>query len=114
MATIAATTYCSPQKTFTLKPNIYTLLVLTTIALPFTPTLQAQMNKEQKPVQSNTLTANNSKQLPDDITPEWYNQALISIQQLEEQIKPVHPIGSYAATNMRSRTGFYISPSGYK
>lgn len=90
-----------------MKPNIYTLLVVTTIALPLASTVQAQINKEQ-------ITANNNKQLPDDITPEWYNQALISIQQLEEQIKPVQPIGSYTAANMRSRTGFHITPSGYK
>jgi hypothetical protein len=97
-----------------LRPNIYTLLVVTTIALPLTSTVQAQIKKEQSPVQSKTITTNNSKQLPDDITPEWYNQALTSIQQLGEQIKPVQPYGSYSATNMHNRTGFNITPSGYK
>ena len=85
---------------------------MTIIALPFTSTVPAQMSRKSTPVQSNT-TANNNKPLPNDITTEWYNEALTSIQQLEEQIKPVQPIGSYTATNMRSRTGFYISPSGY-
>lgn len=97
-----------------MRPNIYTLLVVTSIALPFISTAQTQLNKEQSLSQSNIITANNNKQLPDNVTPEWYNQALTSIQQLEEQIKPVQPYGSYSATNMHSRTGFIISPSGYK
>lgn len=96
-----------------MKPNIYTLLVVTTIALPFSSTVQAQSNKEQSLAQATSITSNNNKQLPDDVTTEWYNQALTSIQQLEEQIKPVHEYGNYRATNMRSRTGFIISPAGY-
>jgi hypothetical protein len=96
-----------------LRPNIYTLLVVTTIALHFASIVQAQVNNEQHLVQSNTITANNNKQLPDNVTAEWYDQALTSIQQLEEQIKPVQPVGSYTATNMRSRTGFQITPAGY-
>lgn len=48
------------------------------------------------------------------MSPNWYNQALKNIQHLEEQIKQVHPYGYFSAANMRSRTGFHISPAGYK
>jgi len=96
-----------------LKPNIYTLLVVTTFALSPDSTLQAQSDKEESLSQSTSITSNNKKQLPDDVTTEWYTQALISIQQLGEQIKPVQESGNYRATNMRSRTGFTISPAGY-
>jgi hypothetical protein len=108
-----AITFCSPQKRLPLKPNIYTLLVMTAIAFPSTTTVQAQLNKEYDPVQPKTISTNN-KQLSADISSDWYNKALTSIQQLGDQIKPVRPYGSFSATNMRSRTGFYISPAGYK
>ncbi|OQP58437.1 T9SS type A sorting domain-containing protein [Niastella populi] len=96
-----------------MKPNIYTWLAITAIALPLTTTAQAQLNKAHHPAQPQTIIKNN-KQLAADISADWYNRALTSIQQLSEQIKPLHSYGSFSATNMRSRAGFYISPSGYK
>ncbi len=89
-------------------------MVMTAIALPLTTTVQAQMNMAQSPVQPKTFTANNKQSPAADISTDWYNKALTSIQQLGEQIKPAHPYGSFSAANMRSRTGFYISAAGYK
>jgi hypothetical protein len=86
---------------------------MTAIALPLTTTAQAQLNEEHNSAPPQTIIKNN-KQLPADISSDWYNKALTGIQQLSEQIKPVHPSGSFSATNMRSRAGFYISPAGYK
>src|SRR3954463_483651 len=78
---------------FTVKPNFYTLVVLA-IALPIT-TVHAQTT-------------------PNNISPDWYNQALKNIQQLEYEIKPVGTAGYYSASTIDSRTGFIISPDGYQ
>lgn len=80
---------------FTVKPNFYTLVVLA-IALSYPTIVHAQSSSA------------------DLASTDWYNQALKSIQQLENQIKPASPYGSYSTTNVHSRTGFYISPDGYK
>lgn len=86
---------------------------MTAIALPLTTTAQDQLNKKHQPAQPQTIIKNN-KQLSADISTDWYNKALTSIQQLGEQIKPARPYGSFSAANMHSRAGFYISPAGYK
>jgi hypothetical protein len=78
----------------TVKPNFYTLMVFT-ITLPLFDTVHAQ------------TTSNN-------ISSAWYNQALKSIQQLEYEIKPVRTAGYFSAATITSRTGFSISPDGYK
>ncbi|WP_165761281.1 integrin alpha [Niastella koreensis] len=76
-----------------MKSNFYTLVVLA-IALP--------------------LSAVHAQTSSNDISSDWYNQALKSIQQLESQIKPVSGTGDYSAANIPGHTGFYISPLGYK
>jgi hypothetical protein len=80
-------------KLFTLKSNFYTLVVLA-IILNLSATVHAQ------------TTSN-------DISSDWYNQALKSIQQLEYEIKPVRTAGFFSAATITSRTGFFISPDGY-
>ncbi|MFL5748117.1 MAG: T9SS type A sorting domain-containing protein [Niastella sp.] len=77
-----------------MKPNFYTLVVLA-IVLPLSAAIHAQNSSH-------------------DISSDWYNQALKSIQQFESQIKPVSKAGDFSAINMPGHTGFYISPDGYK
>jgi hypothetical protein len=86
---------------------------MTSIVLPFTTSVQAQLNSSNS-VNPKTITTNNKQLLAGDISSDWYNKAVASIQQIGESIKPAHPSGSFSATNMHSRTGFYISPDGYK
>ncbi len=92
---------------------MYTLLVIS-IVLPFHHTVQAQMNQHPGSFQSKAITTNKQQPLTSDISSTWYNDALKNIQQLEDQIKPERTQGCFSATNLRSRTGFYISPDGYK
>ena len=74
-------------------PKFYTLVVLA-IVLP--------------------LSVVHAQTSSNDISPDWYNQALKSIRQLGSQIKPMSKAGDFSAINMVGRTGFYISPNGYK
>ena len=99
-------------KRLQVKPNIYTLLVLS--VLPFNHTVQAQMNPTPGSFQSKSITTNKQQPLAGDMSSTWYNEALKNIQQLEEQIKPARTKGCYSANNLRSRTGFHMSPAGYK
>ena len=78
---------------FTVKPNFYTQVVLA-IVLP--------------------LSAVHAQTPSNNISADWYNQALKSIQQLESQIKPVSGSGDFSGANIPGHTGFYISPLGYK
>ncbi len=74
------------------------------IALPYATTVHAQQTLNEKDPRKSSAA----------ISPVWYNQALKSIEQLEDQIKPVQTEGCYSAANVRSRTSFSISPNGYK
>jgi hypothetical protein len=60
------------------------------------------------------LSAVHAQTPSNNISTDWYNQALKSIQQLESQIKPVSKTDDFSAINMPGHTGFYISPNGYK
>src|SRR5690349_24132933 len=92
---------------------MYTLLVIS-IVLPFHYTVQAQMNQTSGSFQSKVITTNKQQPLTSDISSTWYNDALKNIQQLENQVKPERTQGCFSATNVRSRTGYHISPAGYK
>ncbi len=72
------------------------------IALPYATTVHAQFNEKEA-----------ARQPAANISTDWYHRALKGIQAFEDQIQAADTEGCFNATNMRSHTGFTLSPSGY-
>lgn len=99
-------------KAITLKPTFYTLFAIA-VASSFITTVDAQSNIINPLAATPPHFTNNKQPLTSDLSDDWYNQALKNIQALEEQMHPLQTPGCYSAANIKSHTGFYISPAGY-
>jgi hypothetical protein len=96
---------------FTLKPNFYLIAIAVTLSV--TTIVHAQSNIDNLSATPQPRFTNNKQPLADNLSADWYNQALKNIQAFEEQIHPLQTPGCYSAANRQSHTGYYISPAGY-
>jgi hypothetical protein len=92
--------------------KLYTLLFVLNIGVTVTPA-RAQVVNTNAATTVTDSPVMHEKEVPVDVSSDWYAKAVAGIQQMQEQFYAQPSHGAFRVTNSANRLSFYIHPGGY-